>query len=80
MAALSDRPVAPGVKELTTITSATQREIFIHVCSSSGGGAPPEIKSGQEGPKVILSPEQSNVLEMVKDGKNVFFTGSAGKS
>jgi hypothetical protein len=28
--------------------------------------------------QVILSPEQSKVLQMVQQGKNVFFTGSAG--
>lgn len=30
------------------------------------------------GPSVQLSPEQSAVLRVVKSGKNVFFTGSAG--
>jgi hypothetical protein len=29
-------------------------------------------------PAVVLSPEQKKVLQMVKDGRNVFFTGSAG--
>lgn len=29
-------------------------------------------------PKVVLSPEQNKVFARVKEGKNVFFTGSAG--
>ena len=29
-------------------------------------------------PKIALSDEQQSVLDMVKDGRNVFFTGSAG--
>lgn len=35
--------------------------------------APPEVS-------IVLSLEQNEVLEMVKAGKNVFFTGSAGVS
>lgn len=36
-------------------------------------GAPPTAPSAVE-----LSPEQRDILEKVKDGRNVFFTGSAG--
>jgi hypothetical protein len=37
-----------------------------------------DISSFEPQPTVVLSPEQQKVLQMVKDGRNVFFTGSAG--
>lgn len=40
---------------------------------------PIERDEHDELPSVILSPEQEMVLESVREGKNVFFTGSAGK-
>jgi ATP-dependent DNA helicase PIF1 len=43
--------------------------------------APPDPSKEGASPlngEVVLSPEQKRVLRMVKDGKTVFFTGSAG--
>ncbi|EPT04426.1 hypothetical protein FOMPIDRAFT_44005 [Fomitopsis schrenkii] len=36
------------------------------------------LKNMTLAPNIDLSPEQQAVLDMVKDGRNVFFTGSAG--
>ena len=36
---------------------------------------PPIVKRLEE--SIRLTPEQNRVLDMIKDGKNVFFTGSA---
>jgi hypothetical protein len=37
----------------------------------------PKSNASVNGP-VVLSPEQKKVLQMVNEGRNVFFTGSAG--
>ena len=41
---------------------------------------PFEIKSAQRPATISLSDEQKYVLELVMEGKNVFYTGSAGVS
>ncbi len=38
------------------------------------------LKPAQQRPTISLSDEQKNVLELVMEGKNVFYTGSAGMS
>lgn len=53
------------------ITTATNKP------SSSQAGTSPTPITGE--PEIILSPEQIHVLNLVKSGKNVFFTGSAGR-
>lgn len=40
--------------------------------------APPDSTNVPQVPRIQLSREQRDVLDMVKSGKNVFFTGSAG--
>ncbi|KAK1229817.1 hypothetical protein PQX77_007120, partial [Marasmius sp. AFHP31] len=39
---------------------------------------PETLTPGKADPIITLSPEQAKVLELVKQGKNVFYTGSAG--
>ena len=50
---------------------------------SSGSNKPPSSQTEEtlvtELPEVVLSPEQTHVLNMVKSKRNVFFTGSAGR-
>lgn len=41
--------------------------------------APPPSASSSDASPVVLSPEQLAVLQRVKDGQSVFFTGSAGE-
>lgn len=40
--------------------------------------SPPIIRPSRAEPDIKLSPEQQQVLNKVKSGQNVFFTGSAG--
>ena len=37
-----------------------------------------ERNAKEQLPQVVLSPEQQQVLDKVKQGRSVFFTGSAG--
>jgi hypothetical protein len=47
-------------------------------CKETPGFETPVIDS-HDLPQITLSPEQQQVLDMVKSGQNVFFTGPAGK-
>lgn len=40
---------------------------------------PGAVRNAETTPKIVLSQEQLEVLNMVKSGRNVFFTGPAGK-
>ena len=46
--------------------------------SSSSSTGPPNPKSKSKIAAVFLSQEQTQILKLVQDGKNVFYTGSAG--
>eukprot|EP00798_Chlamydomonas_sp_ICE-L_P021499 gene21499-28480_t len=49
-----------------------------HVSATVFSNVPVKSQSGDEACSPSLSDEQENVLNMVKDGQNVFFTGNAG--
>ena len=46
--------------------------------SSSSSTGPPNSKSKPKIAAVFLSQEQTQILKLVQDGRNVFYTGSAG--
>ena len=48
------------------------------VPASSSSSCPPNSKSKPKIAAVFLSQEQTQILKLVQDGKNVFYTGSAG--
>ncbi|KAI0336181.1 hypothetical protein GY45DRAFT_587773 [Cubamyces sp. BRFM 1775] len=66
-----DGPAAPSTQPIPpTAAAADDTGMNVDV------PAAPELAPPQE---IRLSPEQQHVLDMVKQGKSVFFTGSAGE-
>lgn len=63
----------PGVGAIETTPSSWKAEDTVDTDSQTVIVEPPS-------PSIILSAEQQEVLDMVKSGQNVFFTGSAGAS
>ncbi|KAI0733992.1 PIF1-like helicase-domain-containing protein [Fomitopsis betulina] len=61
----------PGVGAIETTPSSWKAEDTVDTDSQTVIVEPPS-------PSIILSAEQQEVLDMVKSGQNVFFTGSAG--
>lgn len=61
----SRRPVPPGSSSIPQVSSSS---------TSTLAATKPKI------PAVFLSQEQTQILQLVKDGKSIFYTGSAGQS
>lgn len=65
-----DSPAATNINQPAALDSVSE---------PSKPDVTPKPEPTEEGPKVELSPEQNRVFTKVKEGKNVFFTGSAGE-
>ena len=69
---LSNGPTNQATRMLNTSSDTPVREDILTKELPDG---PSSSGSSQ---RVALSPEQIKILQMVREGRNVFFTGSAG--